>query len=125
MINQRNEAARAEFGASGAASFTIGDTKLDGREVTMVLPVPLTIDGATYRRAIIRQGVPMDILGMVLEIGLLEGAMPSLGQQKKGIGGIKLIAEGARGDLRLGELFASEIFLEKAAGATGTEVPKA
>lgn len=125
VINQRNEAARAEFGASGAASFTIGDTKLDGREVTMVLPVPLTIDGATYRRAIIRQGVPMDILGMVLEIGLLEGAMPSLGQQKKGIGGIKLIAEGARGDLRLGELFASEIFLEKAAGATGTEVPKA
>lgn len=125
VIDQRNAAARAELGAAGAVSFTIGDTKLVGREVTMVLPVPLTVDGATYRRAIIRQGVPSDLLGTVMEIGLVEGALPSLGLQKEGIGGIKLIAEGARGELRIGGSFASEIILEKSAGPAGTEVPSA
>ena len=113
VIDQRNEASRAELGAASAASFTIGDTKLVGREVTMVLPVPLTVDGATYRRAIIRQGVPPDLLGRVLETGLVEGPLPSLDLQKEAIGGIKLIAEGARGELRIGGSFASEIILEK------------
>lgn len=125
VIDQRNAAARAELGAAGAASFTIGDTKLVGREVTMVLPLPLTIDGTTYRRAIIGQGVPSDLLGTVMEIGLVEGALPSLGLQKEGIGGIKLIAEGARGELRIGGSFASEIILEKSAGLAGTEAPSA
>lgn len=125
VIDQRNAAARAEFGGAGAVSFTIDDTKLLGREVAMVLPVPLTIDGATYRRAIIRQGVPSDLLGTIMEIGLVEGALPSLGEQKEGIGGIKLIAEGARGELRIGGAFASEIILEKSAGPAGTEVTSA
>lgn len=123
VIDQRNAAARAELGAAGAARFMIGDTKLVGREVTMVLPVPLTIDGATYRRAIIRQGVPSDLLGTIMEIGLVEGALPSLDPQKAGIGGIRLLAEGARGELRIGGSFASEIILEKSVGPTGTEVP--
>jgi hypothetical protein len=91
----------------------------------MVLPVPLIIDGATYRRAIIRQGVPPDLLGRVLEIGLVEGALPSLDLQKEGIGGIKLIAEGARGELRIGGSFTSEIILEKSAEPAGTEFPSA
>ena len=112
VIDQRNAAARAELGAAGAARFTIGDTKLVGREVTMVLPVPLTIDGATYRRAIIRQGVPSDLLGTIMEIGLVEGALPSLDPQKAGIGGIRLLAEGARGELRIGGSFASEIIVD-------------
>ena len=107
VIDQRNAAARAELGVAGAARFTIGDTKLVGREVTMVLPVPLTIDGATYRRAIIRQGVPSDLLGTIMEIGLVVGALPSLDPQKAGIGGIRLLAEGARGELRIGGSFAS------------------
>lgn len=122
VIDQRNAAARAELGAAGAARFTIGDTKLVGREVMMVLPVPLTIDGATYRRAIIRQGVPSDLLGTIMEIGLVEGALPSLDPQKAGIGGIRLLAEGARGELRIGGSFASEIVLEKSVGRVGTEV---
>lgn len=125
VVDQRNAAARAELGAAGAASFMIGETKLVGREVTMVLPVPLTIDGATYRRAIIRQGVPPDLLGTVMEIGLVEGTLPALNLQKEGISGIKQIAEGARGELRIGGLFASEIILEKSAGPDGTEVPNA
>ena len=68
-----------------------------------------------YRRAISRQGVPPDLLGRVLEIGLVEGALPSLDLQKEGSCGIKLIAEGARGELRLGGSFASEVTLEKSA----------
>ncbi|MEO5774470.1 MAG: hypothetical protein ABIQ32_10185 [Sphingomicrobium sp.] len=116
VVDQRNAAARAELGAAGAATFTIGDTKLVGREVSMVLPVPLAIDGATYRRAVIRQGVPPDLLGTVMEIGLIEGTMPSFGPQKADLGGIKLFAEGARGELRIGGSFASEIILEKSAG---------
>jgi hypothetical protein len=115
-VDQRNKAARAELGAAGAATFTIGDTKLVGREVSMVLPVPLTMDGATYRRVVIRQGVPPDLVGTVMEVGLVEGAMPSFGAQKADLGGIKLFDEGARGELRIGGSFASEIILEKSAG---------
>jgi len=116
VVDQRNKAARAELGAAGAATFTIGDTKLVGREVSMVLPVPLTMDGATYRRVVIRQGVPPDLVGTVMEVGLVEGAMPSFGAQKADLGGIKLFDEGARGELRIGGSFASEIILEKSAG---------
>ena len=91
----------------------------------MVLPVPLTIEDVTYRRAIIRQGMPPDLLGTVMEIGLVESALPSLGLQEEGNGGIKLIAEGARGELRIGGSFASEIILEKSAGPAATEIPNA
>jgi hypothetical protein len=112
-VDQRNAAARAELGAADAPSFMIGDTNLLGREVTMVLPVPLAIDGATYRRVIIRQGVPPDLLNTVMEIGLVEGAMPSFGAQKADVVRIKLFTDGVRGELRIGSLFASEIILEK------------
>lgn len=116
VVEQRNAAARAELSAAGTASFIIGDTKLVGREVTMILPVPLTIDGEVYRRAIIRQGVPAELLGTVEEIGLVETPFPSLDQQKESSGGVKLIAEGSRGELRIGRSFASEIILEKSTG---------
>lgn len=117
VVDRRNAAARAELTALGAASFTIGDTKVVGREVAMSLPVPLTIDGATYRRAIIRQGVSQDLIGIVLETGLVEGPLPSFDLDKADLGGIALISEGARGELRMGGMFASEIILEKSAVA--------
>ncbi|TGX53190.1 hypothetical protein E5A73_09990 [Sphingomonas gei] len=116
VVDQRIAAARAEMIAPAAVTFTIGDTKLIGREVSMVLPVPLTIEGATYRRAIIRQGVTPDLIGNVLETGLLEGPLASFGLHKAGLGGMALITEGARGELRVGGTFASEIILEKNAG---------
>lgn len=117
VVERRNAAARAELGAGGTATFTIGDTKLMGREVSMVLPVPLTIDGAIYRRAIIRQGVPPDLLGDVMEAGLVEGPLPRFDASKVDTGSIKLIADGARGELRVAGSFVSEIILERSAGA--------
>jgi hypothetical protein len=123
VVEQRNAAARVELSAAGAATFTIGERKLVGREVSMVLPLPLTIDGATYRRVVIRQGVPADLLGTVMETGFIEGAMPSFGAQKADEGGIRLLDEGARGELRIGGSFASEILLEKTPGPDASAAP--
>ena len=57
--------------------------------------------------------MPPDLLNTVMEIGLVEGAMPSFGAQKADVVRIKLFTDGVRGELRIGSLFASEIILEK------------
>lgn len=117
VIAQRNAAARAELTSPDVATFLVGDTKLVGREVAMVLPIPLSIDGATYRRAIIRQGVTTDLIGDVVERGLTEAPLPPLQGTKADVGRIALIGDGPHAELRIGSSFASEIILEKSAGA--------
>jgi hypothetical protein len=113
LINRRNAAARAELMARGVPTFSIADTTLAGREIALVLPLPLTIDGAIYRRVIIRQGVTFDLIGDVRERGLTEEVLPSLGRAKADTDRISLINEGARAELRIRGAFASEIILER------------
>lgn len=114
-VERRNAAARAELTSPDVTTFVVGDAKLVGREVTMVLPLPLTIDGAVYRRVVIRQGVTPDLIGTVLERGLVEGVLASFSDAKEGLGNISLVDDGSRAALRIGGAFASEIILEKSA----------
>lgn len=112
-IEQRNAAARAELSSPAVPTFTIGDRKLAGREVSMVLPLPLMIDGRIYRRVIIRQGVTLDLIAEIQERGLTENPLPFFDTNRKDLGRTALRQDGPRGELWLNGSFASEIILEQ------------
>lgn len=116
FINQRNTAARAELTSSEMTTFQVGGIKHTGREVMMVLPIPLSIDGKVYRRAIIRQGITFDLIGEVLDRGLTEGPLPDVFGANGKHGKIALMGDGPRAELGIAESFVSEIILEKSAG---------
>lgn len=116
LLDERNARARGELSDPGLPTFRIGGREVVGRELNMVLPLPLLVDGVAYRRVVIREGVTLDLVEDVMDRGLSEDPLPRLGGSKKDADGVSMSGEGGHAELHVGS-FASEISLETSAAA--------
>jgi hypothetical protein len=112
-VGDRRRAANADIQRAIEDSvFQLAGQQYVGRKVTIQLPKPLRVDGRSYTRVRVEQGIQRPVLQRIRDDVFNENAISEAAPWvPASIDRIQLTSEGTRADLTMGELFRARLTL--------------